>query len=288
MDLDRDGQRDILSGSYSRMQNDMAGLFQILRGQPDGTFRPAAVLNGTDGQPLIIPLNGREMTENICTRPFAVDWDGDGHLDLVVGTFAGTFYLFKGDKDGKFPPVPTEIHAGDTPIKLNGYHGDPFVIDWDGDGDLDLLSGSAEGGVQWAENRAGGKATPRLEPFRWLIPAGKPREYGQILRDEDLHAPTGNTRIWVDDVNNDGKLDILVGDNTTLVAPVAGMSDADHRQKFADWQKAHQAASAELSKPADDVAKQEERQKRAQELYQKRKEFMKEDSTGFVWLYLQK
>ena len=42
------------------------------------------------------------MTENICTRPFAVDWDGDGHLDLVVGNFAGTFYWFKGEGKGKF------------------------------------------------------------------------------------------------------------------------------------------------------------------------------------------
>jgi hypothetical protein len=38
VDLDRDGRRDILSGSYSRMQNDMAGLFQVLYGNEDGTF----------------------------------------------------------------------------------------------------------------------------------------------------------------------------------------------------------------------------------------------------------
>jgi FG-GAP-like repeat len=85
VDIDGDGHLDILSGSYSRMETDMAGLFQVLYGKPDGTFRKAEVLKGTDGKPLIIPLNGQPMTENICTRPFAVDWDGDGHLDLVVG-----------------------------------------------------------------------------------------------------------------------------------------------------------------------------------------------------------
>jgi hypothetical protein len=100
-----------------------------------------------------------QMTENICTRPFAVDWDGDGHLDLVVGNFSGTFYWFKGQGKGKFPPKPELIKAGDSPLRIVGAHSDPFVIDWDGDGDFDLLSGSSDGGVQWAENRAGkGKA----------------------------------------------------------------------------------------------------------------------------------
>ena len=88
MDIDGDGHRDILSGSYSRMENSMAGLFQVLYGKADGTFRKAEVLKGTDGQPLIIPANDNDqLTEKICTRPFAVDWDGDGHLDLVVGNF---------------------------------------------------------------------------------------------------------------------------------------------------------------------------------------------------------
>jgi len=66
VDLDGDGNRDILSGSYSRQQKEMAGLFQVLYGKSDGTYRKAEVLKGTDGEPLIIPLNDQPMTENIC------------------------------------------------------------------------------------------------------------------------------------------------------------------------------------------------------------------------------
>jgi hypothetical protein len=288
VDLDGDGRRDILSGSYSRMQQDMAGLFQVLYGKADGTFRRAEVLKGTDGEPLIIPLKGRGMTENICTRPFAIDWDGDGHLDLVVGNFAGTFHLFKGQGKGKFLPQPAEIKAGDQPLKIEGYHSDPFVVDWDGDGDLDLLSGSSEGGVQWAENRAGPGKPPRLEPFQFLIKHGPQTQYGQILRDGDLKGPVGNTRIWVDDFNSDGKLDLLVGDMVPLLAPVDQLTEGDFQKKFAEWNKSTNEAARQMNAAPNDAKKQNEAQQRYQELYNRRSEFMKEDRTGFVWLYLRK
>jgi hypothetical protein len=90
------------------------------------------------------------------------------------------------------------------------------VIDWDGDGDLDLLSGSSKGGVQWAENRAGPGKSPQLQPFRMLIKPGPHTESGTIAREADLKGPSGCTRVWVDDYNSDGKLDILVGDRMSI------------------------------------------------------------------------
>jgi FG-GAP-like repeat len=288
VDLDGDGQRDILSGSYSRQDESMAGLFQLLRGQQDGRFKTAEPLNGTDGKPLIIPVEGENWIENICTRPFAADWDGDGNLDLVVGNFSGTFYLFKGQGKGKFAPVPEQIRVGDQQLKIAGHHSDPFVIDWDGDGDLDLLSGSSEGGVQWAENRAGRGKPPRLERFRSLIEHGPQFEFGQVLREKELKGPAGATRIWVDDVNSDGKLDLLVGDLVTLISPADKVGDDEFKQKFADWQKSLNEVSKLLNSPTAGDEKRNDAQQRLQELYNKRSKFMKEDRTGFVWLYLQK
>jgi hypothetical protein len=289
VDIDADGHRDILSGSYSRMEQDMAGLFQVLYGKADGTFRRAEVLKGTDGEPLIIPTKGREeITEKICTRPFAVDWDGDGDLDLVVGNFSGTFYLFRGQGEGKFPPEPEPIKSGDSPLRIAGAHSDPFVIDWDGDGDLDVLSGSSNGGVQWAENRAGKGKTPELSPFQPLIEPGSPIEYGQPLDEADLTGPTRATRVWVDDVNSDGKLDLLVGDCVTLVSPAKGLSEEGFKKKFADWQDAFKAALSALGSADGDAKAQAKAREEYNRVYGRRAEFMHEEMTGFVWLYLQK
>lgn len=287
MDIDGDGQRDILSGSYSRMDNAMAGLFQVLYGKPGGTFRKAQVLNGTDGEPLIIPVEKQQWTENICTRPFAVDWDGDDKLDLVVGNFVGSFYWFKGEGQGKFRPTPDAINVGSAPLKIESYHSDPFVIDWDGDGDLDLLSGSANGGVQWAENTAGPGKLPLLKSFRMLIKPGRSINYGEIIREKDLTGPTSSLRIWVADVNGDGKLDVLVGDSVPLISPADALSEAEFKKKFAQWQEAVQTANKAFAETTDET----ERAKAQQEItkiYNQRSEFMNEDRTGFVWLYLRK
>jgi hypothetical protein len=288
VDIDGDGHRDILSGSYSRMDKDMAGLFQLLRGKEDGTFTKAEVLKGTDGQPLIIPAQGEDqLTEKICTRPFAVDWNSDGALDLVVGNFSGTFYWFKGEGRGKFQPKPQQmLSSHEKPLRIDGAHSDPFVIDWDGDGDLDLLSGSSGGGVHWAENKAGKGELPKLTAFQTLIKPGQSIQYGEPLAETDLTGPTTSTRIWVEDVNGDGKLDLLVGDSVTLMSPAKGLTVEDYKKKQAEWQKAINELSKEMQ--SNDKEKRDKANKEFQKLYNKRSEFVKEERTGFVWLFVRK
>lgn len=286
MDLNGDGVKDILSGSYSRMDKSMAGLFQVLWGRPDGTFSKAQTLNGADNEPLVIPTKGEdEVIEAICTRPFAVDWDGDGHLDLIVGNFAGAFYLFRGQGQGKFAPAPQKLMAGEEPLRIDGHHGDPFVVDWDGDGDLDIVSGSSNGGVQWAENLAGRGKPARLAKFKALIPA--PDELRSGYRDNEVVAPTGSTRVWVADFNSDGKLDVLVGDSVAIVAPAEGVSEVDFAKRRAAWTDTFSALSKEAANEKDEE-KQSAIYERMNKLYEERKEFMTEDRTGFVWLYLRK
>jgi len=289
VDLNGDGNQDILSGSYSRSGSSMAGLFQVLMGQKDGTFKEAAELKGTDNEPLIIPADDKDqIIEKICTRPTAIDWDADGDLDLIVGNFAGTFYLFTGEGKGRFSPKPTQIKTGSDPLRIDGAHSDPFPVDWDRDGDIDLLSGSSNGGVQWAENKAGAGKSPELAPFRELINPGKQVEYGEPLSEGDLTGPTRATRIWVDDVNSDDKLDVLVGDSVTLVAVANGLSKEEFQKKKKQWDADYRKVSEAYQAAQSDADKLPAAQENFQKVYNQRSEFITETMTGFVWLYLQK
>lgn len=160
----------------------MVGSFWVLQGKKEGGFAKAVELKGTDGKTLMIHKEKVEgldyTTENICTRPFAVDWDGDGDLDIITGNFSGQFYLFLGEGEGKFSPTASIVKTADGDIlKITGVHSDPYVIDWDGDGDLDLMAASSAGTVVWSENKlissdkSTGSATgaPKLSDFQDII-----------------------------------------------------------------------------------------------------------------------
>lgn len=290
---------DILSGSYATDGTEpMAGHFQVLYGTPDGGFKKAVPLKGSDGEILEIELAEKFTKKEpemwrICTRPTAVDWDSDGDLDLVVGNFYGSFILIKGEGKGVFSPKAEVIMSGSKVLKIMGHHSDPVVVDWDNDGDLDILSGSADGGVQWAENTAGKMKPPMFASFTELIPA---------LDDEGMaHAYSGwkdgksklghSTRIWVSDVNGDGKLDITLGDTISEKEPAKGLTLGEAKAKHKIWMEKH----GDLMKKMENMPKlnDEETEKLMKEMEVVQAEEMKitnglGSSTGHVWLFLQK
>ncbi|QDU85266.1 FG-GAP repeat protein [Planctomycetes bacterium Pla163] len=239
MDIDGDGITDLFSGSFSVSGAD-AGHFWILRGRPDGSFSPAESLQGTDGVPLVI--HGREGSSpdrTTCTRPTALDVDGDGDLDIVTGNAEGTFHLFEGLGKGRFQPTSTPL-LDRSGVEISVvHHSDPVFVDWDDDGDLDLVSGSTIG-VHLFTNVGGGGApvfADRRDLFRY---AGSQEYFGPELRFGDAHItePQGSIRLWIDDVNGDGRFDLVLGDHCyTVSRPGEGLTEAEARAKLAAWEQ---------------------------------------------------
>jgi hypothetical protein len=131
---------------------------------------------------------------------------------------------------------------------------------------------------------------PELKPLVDLIQAPKEMPYGQPLpiKEEELTGPTTATRVWVEDVNEDGKLDLLVGDSVTLTAPAKGLTVEAFKKKQAEWQQKVDQLSKVLASPKADQKERQKANEDFSELYQKRSEFIQEDRTGYVWVYLQK
>jgi hypothetical protein len=287
VDVNGDGNIDVLSGCYSRHDRNMAGLFQVLHGKPDGTFRKARALQGTDGEPLILPAGGGrdDMIDKICTRPFACDLDGDGKLDIVSGNFRGTFGFFRGEGAGRFRPTATWLEASGRPMVVQA-HSDPFLIDWDGDGDLDLLSGSSAGGAFLFPN-VGAKTAPKFGAKVTLVrPTGHQRGETQF-GDAHCVGPASDTRVWAADVDGNGKLDLLVGDNVTLYFKATGIDDATARAKDAEWAKRRNELFQRYPQAGDKEARSKWQAEYAK-LNAEREKFVREQRTGFVWLFRQK
>ena len=98
-------------------------------------------------------------------------------------------------------------------VQSTSRHSAPHLADWDSDGDLDLLSGTSDGGVLISEN-TGTPEKPDWQPFEQLVQSTG--AYQQNVADGIQMGRS--TRVWATDWNGDGLLDLLVGDSATLVS----------------------------------------------------------------------
>jgi hypothetical protein len=230
VDLDEDGKGDLLSGSYS------PGKLFVFRGLGGGKFAEGEVLKGADGEPLI---PGHAATVH------AVDWDGDGDLDLICGNIRGGVVWFANqgsDAEPKYGPK-TPVEAGGKPLRVGGDSG-PVTADWDGDGTLDLLVGSGDGSVVFCRGVAAGKGkAPKLEAPVTIIPKTERNQPGGIgIR----------SKVCPVDWNGDGKLDLLAGTyGREIVAKKK--DDEESKARLAEAIKTRDEAMKEYRKVFDEI-----------------------------------
>jgi hypothetical protein len=167
----------------------------------DGSHRCGAVGSGTTGM--------------IHSRVCAADWDGDGLVDLLVGGGRGQvlFYSNRGTRTApRYPFARLVTTADGRPLDV-GWSAAPLAVDWDGDGDLDLLCGAERNRVLFYRNTGDARA-PRLQIEGFVKADGRPL----ALPVEPVpKAPAGVFALDyypvldAADWDGDGRLDLLAG-----------------------------------------------------------------------------
>jgi len=202
-DFDKDGDLDIICGEFL----DKFTYFENIGSRNQPKYSPGNFLTNLGNTAITMDL---EMIV-----PVAIDWDKDGDVDLIVGQEDGRVVFI--ENTGKLirntpqfeSPKFFKQQADD--IKF-GALVTPFSIDWDNDGDEDLICGNTAGYIGFIENLDGANSPKWAEPVYLKaddevirIQAG----YNGSIQGP-CEAKWGYTTLSAGDWDNDGLHDIII------------------------------------------------------------------------------
>jgi hypothetical protein len=213
VDLNGDGNIDLLAESYN-------GRAYILYGKTNGSFEEAVILKDKSGTAISMGIYYVAKTKAVKTPEKgdfkadfikAYDWDNDGDLDLFISGKNGEGVKLCINEGTKTNPV---FSTKNIDI-LREYQAEA-IVDWDGDGLWDIIGGSSIGHIYFHKN-IGELGAPVFEEAKCIF--------------EPIEMIFMNlcqlTQIAVADYNNDGKLDLIIGNQIKPKLTIGHIEDKD-------------------------------------------------------------
>jgi len=170
-----------------------------------------------------VTASGTTIDVGYNSAPVVVDWNNDGLLDLLIANEASTqgirLYLNSGTVTN--PVLTTWSYIQSSGSNINRYRCCPQVYDMNGDGKKDLIMGENDAQIYYYEN-TGTDEAPVFSGYEAIQSGGSPLDlyYG--------------TRLWVDDLDEDGIPDLFVSDFDGFVyvfmADLTGTADETSAQ----------------------------------------------------------
>ncbi len=205
-DWDNDGKLDIICG---RVEGDV--LLAVNIGTPEkfrfvrDVGKPTAPVKGKKLKEFDrFLLRGKVLDIGRNSSPCVVDFNNDKVKDLILGegTYsANVVYLFVNDNKTARKTFDTEKRT----VLVYGEgreHLTPEAVDWDEDGDLDIVMGMRTGHIELFLNKSGNAENI------------KPMEFAGRFKTADKEIKEGAmSTVFPADWNNDGLIDLITGDN---------------------------------------------------------------------------
>jgi hypothetical protein len=223
VDFNADGHTDYISATFD-------GSPYVSFGSKRGWTEPEHILDAK-GQRLLISSIwdydaekhsdlGRSLPDEKsngvrCISALAFDWDNDGDYDLLLGSYEeGRLYRQMNEgtnTEPKFTGQNIPVLAGGDAFALPAKMTTPTLVDWDSDGDMDLIAGTFGGsrenetsGAVYLSINTGSVGAPAFGPLQTLI---APHAQGGT----EPSGPDIGLYPAVADLDGDGDLDLIVG-----------------------------------------------------------------------------
>ena len=135
--------------------------------------------------------------------PNVADMNGDGLPDIICGDEQGWLWYYKNSGTKKEP----KFTNGELIPNYFGLNAKPNLIDWNGDGKLDMLIGHAGGKINYVQN-VGSVSSPRFVSQPGMSRIEPIKEGNAPLDIGSFTSP------FVTDWDGDGKKDLLLGEGT--------------------------------------------------------------------------